>query len=253
MLFSLVFFCFSLVVFGLVLRLDPEKIRVRKLSSVDSVCEAVEIAAESGRPIIFCSGLTGVGPLLYAVYGVLTKVANLAKNLDVKILLPQKDPVAIALAERLLEEQVGFKSAGKGDLISIAFLSEEQFAYASGYIGLARRENVGAAILLGAFAGEALILAEVGKTQGAFQVGGSINPEQLAFFIATCDDVVLGEEIYALSGYLNKDKVLRANLLSSDILKVALLVLIIIGSLVASVAGYFDLSFSLAQLLDRQY
>jgi hypothetical protein len=113
----------------------------------------------------------------------------------------------------------------------IRFLSEEQFAFASGYIGMVHRENVGAAFLFGSFAAESLILAEAGQQIGAMQVAASVSPEQVAFFICTCDYTLIGEELYAASAYLSRESVQMGSLYGQDRAKLIFLIIIVVGVL----------------------
>lgn len=202
-----------------------QSIQIRDLPALDKIRYAVAVAAEKGRPVIFTTGLTNIGPLMYACLEILKHIARLCARLNCKLIVPQNDPPSMALVLKTLEDV--YRSEGKlstYDSQSVVFLSEEQFAFAAGYIGLVKREQVGAALLFGSFAGEALILAESGRNVGAYQVAGSVSPEQLAFFIATCDEVALGDEVYAISAKLSKNPTIMSNLRVGDILKVSVTV-----------------------------
>ena len=115
------------------------------------------------------------------------------------------------------------------DSSTIRFLSTEQFAFASGYQGLIHRENVGGAFLFGSFAAESLILAEAGQQIGAQQVAATTSPEQVPFFIVTCDYTLIGEELYAAGAYLSQDPAQVGSLRGQDIVKLFLMVLVLIG------------------------
>jgi hypothetical protein len=115
------------------------------------------------------------------------------------------------------------------DSSSLRFLSEEQFAYASGYMGLIHRENVGAAFLFGRYAAESLILAEAGQQIGAVQVAATTSPEQVPFFITACDYTLIGEELYAAGAYLSEDPVQTGSLRGQDFGKLLFFVLILFG------------------------
>jgi hypothetical protein len=130
-----------------------------------------------------------------------------------------------------------YRSAGKLSLFdpsSVIFLSEEQFAFASGYMGLIHRERAGAAFLFGSFAAESLILAEAGQQVGAMQVAASVSPEQVAFFICTCDYTLIGEELFAASAYLSREPVLLGSLRGQDIAKLGFFVIILVGVAIAT-------------------
>jgi len=111
----------------------------------------------------------------------------------------------------------------------VRFLSEEQFAFAAGYIGLVQRERVAGAFLFGHFAAESLILAEAGQQAGAMQVGAAVSPEQVAFFIASCDYTLIGEELFAASAYLTREPIQLGSLYGQDRAKLFLLLMIVAG------------------------
>lgn len=205
-------------------------IYVRRIPGVDAIDQAVGRAVEQGRPLSFSTGLTVVGPVLYAILGILYHVAKRAATYRAKLLLPMNDPQVMVIAEDTTRE--GYRAVGRVnefDPNNIRFLSEEQFAFASGYMGMVHRENVGTALLFGAFAGESLILAEAGQQVGAMQVAGSVSPEQVPFFITACDYTLIGEELFAASAYLTREPVQLGSLYAQDRAKIVVIGIILLG------------------------
>ena len=203
---------------------------VRRLAGVDAIDEAAGRAAELGRPLSFSTGLTNVSPVLYACLGVLYYVARKAAQYRSRLLVPQNTPEVMAIAEDVLRE--AYRAEGRSaqfDPRNVRFLSEEQFAFAAGYIGMVQRERVAGAFLFGHFAAESLILAEAGQQVGAMQVGASVSPEQVAFFIAACDYTLIGEELFAASAYLTREPVQLGSLYGQDRAKLFLFLMILAG------------------------
>jgi hypothetical protein len=208
---------------------------IRRIPGVDAVNEAIGRAAELGRPISFTTGLTSVSPVLYACLGVLSHVAYRAARFRSRLLVPQYNPEAMAIVENGVRD--AYREARRVsafDPQSIIFLSESQFAFASGYMGLMHREKVGSAFLFGYFAAESLILAEAGQQVGAMQVAASVSPEQVPFFICTADYTLIGEELYASSAYLSREPVQLGSLAGQDVAKLLFVILIVIGVLLAT-------------------
>jgi hypothetical protein len=83
--------------------------------------------------------------------------------------------------------------------------------------------------MFGAFAAESLVLAEAGQQVGARQVAASVSPEQVAFFICTCDYTLIGEELFGASAYMSREPVQVATLAAQDRLKLIFVGLIVIG------------------------
>ena len=208
---------------------------IRRIPGVDAIEGAVGRCAELGRPVVFTTALTDVGPVLYACLGVLHSVARKVAQYKLKLIVPQYSPEAMALVEdtvRNAYRDVGRSSSYDPD--GIKFLSSEQFAFASGYMGLMHREKAGAAFMFGAFAAEALVLAEAGQQVGARQVAASVSPEQVAFFICPCDYTLIGEELFGASAYMSREPVQVATLAAQDRFKLFFIALIIVGVFLAT-------------------
>lgn len=225
-----------LVVFRYI-RLSRERsLFIRRIAGIDAIEYGVSSAAEQGRPVSFSTGITGVGPVLYACLGILRSVVRKVATFKTRLVIPQNSPEAMAMVEDTVRSgYVDTKREEFFDPQSVVFLSEEQFAFASGYMGLMHRENVGTAFLFGSFAGESLILAEAGQQVGALQVAGSVSPEQVPFFICTCEYTLIGEELFAASAYLTRDSALLGSLAGQDRIKVGVMLLIILGVLFATI------------------
>jgi hypothetical protein len=212
-----------------------QKIAVRRIPGIDAVEDAIGRAVELGRPISFTSGLTGISPLLYACLSVLRFIARRVARFNATLFVPCNDPEALVLTDVTI--QSAYRSENKFshyDPSSLRFLSEEQFAYASGYMGLIHRENIGAAFLFGRYAAESLILAEAGQQVGAVQVAATTSPEQVPFFITACDYTLIGEELYAAGAYLSNDPVQTGSLRGQDFGKMLFFILILLGSFQAT-------------------
>lgn len=208
---------------------------VRRIAGIDAIDEATGRAAEIGRSISFSTGLLSITPALYAVLGVLFHIARKACRYGTQLWVPQNDPQVVAVVEDTLRD--AYRAEGKATLFdtkNVVFLSEEQFAFAAGYMGLVQRERVGAAFLFGAFAAESLMLAEAGQEVGAMQVAASLSPEQVPYFICTCDYTLIGEELYGASAYLTREPVQLGSLYGQDRAKLVFLLLIVIGVAIAT-------------------
>lgn len=208
---------------------------VRRIPGVDAIYEALGRSAELGRPVSFTTALTGVSPVLYACLGILSSVAQRVARFKSKLIVPQSQPETMAMVEDVLRD--AYRSEGKlpdFDPNCVSYLSDEQFAFASGYIGIIQRENVGSAFMFGSFAAESLILAEAGQQIGAMQIAGSLSPEQVPFFITACDYTLIGEELFAASAYLTREPVQLGSLVGQDRGKIMLLLLVIAGVSIAT-------------------
>lgn len=230
-----------LIIVGGVLWWEFRKIKrgfvhpIRRIPGVDAVEGAIGRCAEQGRPVVFTTALTGVGPVLYACLGMLHFVAKRTARYKLPLIVPQNQPDVMAVVEDVT--RLAYADAGRAGSFTpenIRYLSDEQFAFASGYQGLVGREKPGATFLFGMFAAEALVLAEAGLQVGARQVAASVSPEQVPFFICTCDYTLIGEELFGASAYVSREPVQVATLAAQDRLKLLFLALIIVGVVIAT-------------------
>lgn len=231
---------------------NGRSLHVRRIPGIDAIDEAIGRAVELGRPISFTTGLTSVSPVLYAALGVLRHVAKGAASFKNTLLVPQCQPEVMAIVEDVVHES--YSSVGRlanFNPQNIRFLSEEQFAYASGYMGLIHRENVASTFLFGYFAAESLILAEAGRQVGAMQVAASISPEQVAFFICTCDYTLIGEELFGAAAYLSRDPIQLGSLVGQDWAKLFLFLIIVLGVLLSTAISILNnYAFDLGNFVD---
>ena len=212
---------------------------IRRIPGIDAIEGAIGRCAEQGRPVVFTTALTGVGPVLYACLGILFFVAKKSARFKLPLLIPQNQPDVMAVVEDVT--RTAYADVGRSSNFNpenIRFLSDEQFAFASGYQGLVGREKPGATFMFGSFAAEALVLAESGLQVGARQVAASVSPEQVPFFVCTCDYTLIGEELFGASAYVSREPVQVATLAAQDRLKLLFLLVIVWGVIVVTINSY---------------
>lgn len=206
---------------------------VHKVAGLDALDEAIGRSTEMGRPVHFCPGIGTVdNSQTLAAFSILSYVAQSCAKYDTGIIVTNRQSVVHPITEGIVKQaytEVGTPDAYVAD--NVRFLSEDQFAYASGVTGIMNRERPAANLLLGAFWAESLIFAEVGNSIGCIQISGTAQTSQVPFFVAACDYCLIGEELYAASAYLSKDPILLGNLIAGDAGKMAMIVLIIAGAL----------------------
>ncbi|HHW17585.1 MAG TPA: hypothetical protein GXX30_01605 [Firmicutes bacterium] len=203
-----------------------------KVPGLDALDEAIGRCTEMGRPVHFSPGIGSVdNAQTLAALSILGYVARQCAKYDTDLIATNRITVVYPIAEEIVKQ--AYIEEGKPDAFkpeNVRFISEDQFAYASGVTGIMYREKPAANILIGAFWAESLIFAEVGATAGAIQISGTANTHQIPFFVAACDYALIGEEIFAASAYLTKDPVLMGSLVAQDWGKMLAAVLIVIGA-----------------------
>jgi hypothetical protein len=211
---------------------------IRRVPGVDAIDEVVGRSVELGRPILFSIGLGGIDITTLQAITVIGHVAKLAARFRNRVIVPVVDPMVIPVIEEVEREAYASEGAIEAfDPEDIRFLSGEQFAYAAGVVGLMHREKVGATFFFGNFAAESLVMAESGQAVGAVQIASTPDSNQIPFFLATCDYVIIGEEYYAVTALMSRDPVLRGSLIGQDYVKLMMLIAIVAGFLLTSFLG----------------
>jgi hypothetical protein len=217
---------------------------VRPLRGLEAVDEAVGRATEMGKPILYTPGWGGdiQRPTTIASLNILSHVARKAGEYKCELLFPTHDPVIMAAADEVIRE--AYTAAGEADSYTpgnVIFTTSSQLGYAAAVDGLITRHRPAAVFLLGTFEGEALILAETANSVGALQIAGTDSTIQLSFFIVACDYTLIGEELFAASGYLTRDEKVLRSILVQDYLKLALGLALIVGAVLTTL-GYTGLA-----------
>lgn len=207
-----------------------KKLFIRRISGLAAIDEAVGRATEMGRPMLFSPGISGFGIVSLQALSILGHIISVAAKYRSRIIVPTNDPMLYTIAEesaRDAYEAQGIPEAFDRD--DIRYLSNDQFAYASGVVGILNREKVAGAFYFGDFYAEALILTENGQQVGAIQVAGTPQVMQIPFFIASCDYTIIGDEFYAASAYLSREPTLLGSLVGQDYGKALILLIIVLG------------------------
>ncbi len=219
-------------------RASRETYRPRPIAGLRAVDDAIGRATEMARPVVFTPGWGGdiQRPTTIASMNILGQVAEKTALYDCRLIYPTHDPVIQSVAQEVVRES--YARAGFADRFrdeDIRFVSSSQFGYAAAVEGIISRQKPAAVLMLGTFEAESLIIAETGNTVGAIQIAGTDSTIQLAFFIVACDYTLIGEELFAASGYLSNDQAILASVRAQDMLKfviAAVLVTAIIWTLV---------------------
>lgn len=220
---------------------------IRKLPAIDALAEGIGRAVEMGRPVHFTtgSGRTGLmhqdaAPQILAGLNILKHVVALCGKYGATMLNTISNPDVLPLTHKLVEE--GYRTSGHPELFKpdmIRFVSSSQFAYAAGVMATIEREKVATNFMIGAFWAEALMFSETGFRTGAFQIAGTAMVEQISFFVATCDYVLIGEELYAAGAYLSKDPMDVGGIVGEDISRVVVIAFIVVGAIAATFGSFW--------------
>ncbi len=145
--------------------------------------------------------------------------------------MPLADPILYTVTEEVAKD--AYAAQGVPEQFNpedIRYLSDRQFAWASGVVGILHREQVATAFYFGYYYAESLILTENGQMVGAIQIAGTPAITQIPFFLASCDYTIIGDEYYAASAYLSREPTLLGSLVGQDYGKLLIIALMALGA-----------------------
>lgn len=214
---------------------------IRRIPGLAAIDEAVGRAAEMGKPMLFATGLSAFDVDGLQALAIAGHVARVAARYATRLILAVADPQLYAIGEETIRD--AYQRAGRPELFhaeDVRFLSDQQFAFATAASGIMHREQVASNFFFGYYYAEALILSEAGQGIGAMQVAGTPATTQLPFFIVSCDYTILAEEYYATTAYLTREPTLLGSVIGQDRGKILLLLLIILSTLMVTLAPQAD-------------
>lgn len=239
----IVFFCLLLIAFYLGRRGWSPKIR--KISGLEAMSEAMARCAEMGRPAHWTGGTPGATTYGFGASGtsdiiasvqILGYLAELAGKYQVRLLSSTGRTDEIPVILGYLEQ--GYKVGGRPEL----FKPEDTKFYpvqvwTMGITSRILKENVAANFPIGGITFEAAIFGETAASIGAMQVSGTSVITAIPFLIASCDYVLISEEMYVAGAVVSKDTLQLSTVAGEDWIKVVILACIIFGSIFATVGS----------------
>jgi hypothetical protein len=208
-----------------------QQLFVRRIPGIDAIEEAIGRATEMGRSVLYVPGINDIDDIqTMASLNILESVAKMTARYETPIVVPTNYPVVMTLAQEMVKN--GYIAAGRADGYdpnSVRYVTTEQFAYVAAITGIMLRDKPAANIYLGSFYAESLLLAETGFATKAIQIAGTAQVAQLPFFVVACDYTLIGEELYAAGAYLSREPRLLGSLKASDLMKVALIAIMVVG------------------------
>jgi hypothetical protein len=227
---------FAFILFFILQGKKGKEFHIRPIAGLEAIDDAIGRATEMGKPILYSAGLGKMERVAtMASMNILGSVAEKVAAYNSQLIFPNYDPVVMAVAQEVVRE--GYTKAGHPEAYNpdnIYFVTQSQFGYVAYVDGIMMRQRPATNLFLGTFEAESLILAETGNSIGAIQIAGTDSTIQLSFFIVACDYTLIGEELFAASGYLTKDRMILGSIKAQDWLKITIIVLIISGGVLAS-------------------
>jgi hypothetical protein len=214
---------------------------LRPILGYQALQEALGRATEGGRAVHVSMGTGGVGGASTAEslagLTVLEHVASHGEATGLEIIVTVSDPSLLPVAQDVMREACAPQVHPYAQEPScVRFISPNRAAYAAGVMEILAHSNVGNNIMVGGFGDEVLLMGEVGARNEVTQLGGTSSPQILPLIYASAEHTLIGEEIFAAGAYLRQRMSHLASLATQDWLRTGVIVAIVIGILVKSLA-----------------
>lgn len=207
---------------------------IRRLPGLDAIEEAIGRATEMGRPVMLANRRDGLGDTaIFALWGYLSHVATTCARYDTRFINLTGSHLVLAANMEIIQQS--YLEAGRPDSFNeddCRYFPSSQWPWSSHCAGIVQREKPAAVLWIGTWSGEASILPEAASKVGAIQIAACATTGQAPFFVASCDYVLMGAEVYAASAYLSKEPVMTGTIVAEDCAKLLLMAIAIVGTIV---------------------
>ncbi len=220
-----------LISFGLLLLVrrriaqSQETVRLRPLPALRSVRRQAGLALESGKPPLIALGHgslhTAAGPVSVAALQLLQEMAESSGRGQ---LTPQLMLGAATLLP-LVQDGLNAGRATTGDAqdtpLNVQFVAEDGFpiTYGAGASVAIESADVVSSVAVGRFGAEIALIGEAASRNQIEQLMGSDDPSAIAVAIASTENSLWGEEIFAAGAYLRDTDWHRAAIRTQDLLR----------------------------------
>jgi len=240
--FLFVFIFFGLIFVFAVLGKTRLGLKLREIRAFTKIREAIDTSVESGSRLhlsIGRGGLIGVenGSALVGLT-VLRKIAQLASESDNPPITTSGEATLTILSQSTLRDTYReINIVDRFDPVAGRLTGLTPFSFAVGVMPIIYDENVSANVLLGHFSSEVAFITDTGEQNNCITVAGTDDLTGQAVILATTDDILIGEELYASGAYINAGSTHFASLFAQDVMR-WLLVFGILGGVVLKIFGW---------------
>lgn len=214
-----------------VARRAPSRLFIRRLPGMNAIDEAIGRAAEEGTPVIMSPGIESINNIqTLAGLGVLEYVAKACARFEARLVVTTCKPVLVPICEEVLKS--AFSEAGRPEMMDrceVRFISPATDLTALGTVRIMNDEKAASCLYFGSFDYTSLMYTEGGQMAGCMQIAATAEYYQIPFFIASCDYVLIVEELFACSSYLNREPTMMGSVVGQDYAKLMLLTILLIG------------------------
>ena len=219
---------------------------IRRIEALDRIDDMIGRATEMGGTVLIGTGsarLTSSDALETMMGFAATRyIVEQTARLGTKVLVTTGSPDHNPIVEDTVSQAA--RIAGNPDYYRVGeqvrLIGGDFYSYITATLQLIdpqSPENVKALLGFGGSGGYAASGPTVGMAAniaGVMSMGGTANIHQIHNYVACFDYAIIGDEIYALSAYLTKDKRQIGTIMGLDVAKMVLIALLFIGAAYAA-------------------
>jgi hypothetical protein len=220
------------------------KVYVRRLPAMDAIEEVVGRASEMGRPVHYSPGLGSLvrytAPQTLAGISILGHVAKLCAKMGTELLVSVAYTPMLPLCNEVVRG--AYLEEGQPEEFkpeNIQFIADKGDTFAAAMIGRLRRDRPAANLYIGAIFRETSQILETGVEIGAMQISGTNKTTQLPWMMATCEYVLMNDEMFCADAYITRNPVTVGSIRAIDIGKM----LCILGAIIGTILETMGISF----------
>jgi hypothetical protein len=207
---------------------------LRRIRVYDNLRGLMGRAVESGRKLHLSLGIGSMANETtadsLAGLAVLNYVGDQAAETGVFPLVSMADPTVMLLAQNTLRP-AGAEEAYR----HVRWIAPQPAAYAAGVMNILDSDETDSTVQVGRFGDEYLLMGETAARNDLVHIGGTSDPNALAFIYgSTPRGTLLGEEIYAAGAYLQRFPSHIGSLVAQDTVRWVIAIIILGGILVAT-------------------
>ena len=226
------------------------KIELRTLPGLNRLRRLIGESAENGQRVHYAPGSGGLDGQsgtaeTFSSLTSLASVAQTAARSKVNLTVSTNETLTYLIANDVVESE--YIEVGRREdfqLTDVQFVTQQdRMAYIAAVNSRLTETETGSSIVLGRFDSEYLLAGDIANRRNIPQVAGSSRIEAMPLMVASAgpDNSLLGEEIYAVPAYLDRQPARLASLVAQDRSRLIIVLVIIVGVIVSSLGIVPDL------------
>lgn len=210
---------------------------IRKIAALESIPEIIGRCVEMDKPVFMTTGSYGgliekEAATNLAGLAVLGHVARLCAKFGCHLTFVCNKPEIFTVAQDVMT--TSYLAEGQPDLeVDNRFLPTGG-AFNTACMKVFYEDGAQGSIIIGLISSDAYFYTTAALDVGALQIGGTTSMSQTPLLVTQCNYVMLGDECIAAGAITSEDNAQISTLVGLDWLKIAMIVLVLLGSILAT-------------------